>query len=108
MSTPDFFADTPAPDVDWYPDWLAPSDADRALAALINEVAWQQDTIRTPRGRIPLPRLTAWQGEPDAVYVYSGIRNVPAPWTPAVLDLKRAVEGDVRREFQQRAAQSLP
>ena len=99
MSTPDFFADTPAPDVDWYPDWLAPSDADRALAALINEVAWQQDTIRTPRGRIPLPRLTAWQGEPDAVYVYSGIRNVPAPWTPAVLDLKRAVEATCGASF---------
>ncbi|KVT16645.1 2OG-Fe(II) oxygenase [Burkholderia sp. MSMB1078WGS] len=92
MSTPDLFADTPVPDVDWYPDWLAPPDADRALAALIDEVAWRQDTIRTPRGRIPLPRLTAWQGEPDAVYVYSGIRNVAEPWTPAVLGLKHAVE----------------
>ncbi|HDR9767419.1 TPA: alpha-ketoglutarate-dependent dioxygenase AlkB [Burkholderia cepacia ATCC 25416] len=99
MSTPDLFADTPAPDVDWYPDWLAPPDADRALAALIDEVAWRQDTIRTPRGRIPLPRLTAWQGEPDAVYVYSGIRNVPAPWTPAVLDLKRAVEAACGARF---------
>ncbi|RQU75788.1 alpha-ketoglutarate-dependent dioxygenase AlkB [Burkholderia cenocepacia] len=92
MSTPDLFADTPAPDVDWYPDWLAPPAANHALAALIDEVAWRQDTIRTPRGRIPLPRLTAWQGELDAVYVYSGIRNVPEPWTPAVLVLKHAVE----------------
>ncbi|AOK12239.1 MULTISPECIES: alpha-ketoglutarate-dependent dioxygenase AlkB family protein [Burkholderia] len=99
MSTPDLFADTPAPEVDWYPDWLAPADADRLLAALIDEVAWRQDTIRTPRGRIPLPRLTAWQGERDAVYVYSGIRNVPAPWTPAVLELKRAVEETSRAPF---------
>jgi alkylated DNA repair dioxygenase AlkB len=92
MSTFDLFDDTPAPDVDWHPDWLPRALADRALAALIAEVAWRQDTIRTPRGRIPLPRLTAWQGEPDAVYVYSGIRNVPAPWTPTVLELKRATE----------------
>ncbi|KVW27304.1 2OG-Fe(II) oxygenase [Burkholderia ubonensis] len=99
MSTFDLFDDTPAPDVDWYPDWLAPADADRALAALIGEVAWRQDAIRTPRGRIPLPRLTAWQGEPDAVYVYSGIRNVPAPWTPAVLELKRAVEAACGARF---------
>ena len=31
MSTPDLFADTPAPEVDWYPDWLAPADADRLM-----------------------------------------------------------------------------
>ncbi|TCW79480.1 alpha-ketoglutarate-dependent dioxygenase AlkB [Burkholderia sp. SRS-46] len=99
MSTPDLFDDSPVPDVDWYPDWLAPQDADRALAALIDEVAWRQDAIGTPRGRIPLPRLTAWQGEPEAVYVYSGIRNVPAPWTPAVLELKRAVEASCRARF---------
>lgn len=92
MSTFDLFDDAPAPDVDWYPDWLAPEAADRAMAALIDEVAWRQDTIRTPRGRILLPRLTAWQGEPDAVYVYSGIRNEPARWTPAVRELKAAVE----------------
>ncbi len=95
----DLFDDTPAPDVNWYPDWLARDAADRAMAALIDEVAWRQDAIRTPRGRIPLPRLTAWQGEPDAVYVYSGIRNVPAPWTPAVLELKRAVEAACRTRF---------
>ncbi|RQS62257.1 alpha-ketoglutarate-dependent dioxygenase AlkB [Burkholderia sp. Bp8963] len=92
MSTFDLFDDTPAPDVDWFPDWLPPEAADRMLAALTGEVAWRQDAIRTPRGRIPLPRLTAWQGDPDAVYVYSGIRNEPAPWTPAVLELKHAVE----------------
>ncbi|WP_179402086.1 alpha-ketoglutarate-dependent dioxygenase AlkB family protein [Burkholderia guangdongensis] len=92
MSTFDLFDDTPAPDVDWYPDWLSRELADRMLTALIDEVAWRQDAIRTPRGRIPLPRLTAWQGEPDAVYVYSGIRNVPAPWTPAVLELRHAAE----------------
>ncbi|MGU7778816.1 alpha-ketoglutarate-dependent dioxygenase AlkB family protein [Burkholderia sp. PU8-34] len=92
MSTFDLFDDTPVPDVDWFPDWLPPGQADRVLAALTGEVAWRQDAIRTPRGRIPLPRLTAWQGDPDAVYVYSGIRNEPAPWTPAVLELKRAAE----------------
>jgi alkylated DNA repair dioxygenase AlkB len=89
---PDLFDDLPTPDVDWYPDWLTPDAAAQALTRLIDEVEWRQDMIATPAGRVPLPRLTAWQGEPDAVYVYSGIRNVPRPWTPAVAQLKAAVE----------------
>lgn len=95
----DLFDDTPTPDVDWYPDWLSADEADRLHAGLVDEVAWRQDTMRSPRGPIPLPRLTAWQGEPDAVYVYSGIRNVPAPWTSTVLALKRAVEAQCRARF---------
>jgi alkylated DNA repair dioxygenase AlkB len=88
----DLFDDLPAPAVDWYPDWLAPADAARLLAQLTAEVAWKQESMGTPAGRVPLPRLTAWQGEADAVYVYSGIRNLPAPWTPAVAELRAAAE----------------
>jgi alkylated DNA repair dioxygenase AlkB len=84
--------DLPTPDVDWYPDWLTPALATQALTRLIDEVGWRQDVIGTPAGRVPLPRLTAWQGEPDAVYVYSGIRNLPQPWTSTVVELKTAVE----------------
>ncbi|WP_114812721.1 alpha-ketoglutarate-dependent dioxygenase AlkB family protein [Paraburkholderia kururiensis] len=88
----DLFDDAPQPDVAWYPDWLAPAEASRALDDVIAQTAWQQDTMGTPAGRVPLPRLTAWQGEPEAVYVYSGIRNVPQAWVPAVAALKEAAE----------------
>lgn len=88
----DLFDDAPQPDVAWYPDWLTPAEASRALDDVIAQTTWQQDSIGTPAGRVPLPRLTAWQGEPDAVYVYSGIRNVPQPWAPAVAALKAAAE----------------
>jgi alkylated DNA repair dioxygenase AlkB len=95
----DLFDDRPEPDVAWYPDWLAPEVAARILAQLIDEVAWRQDTMGTPAGRVALPRLTAWQGEPDAVYVYSGIRNVPQAWTPAVAELKAAAEALCESRF---------
>jgi alkylated DNA repair dioxygenase AlkB len=88
----DLFNDLPTPDVAWYPDWLPAEAAARSLARLIDEVAWRQDVMGTPAGRVPLPRLTAWQGEPDAVYVYSGIRNVPQAWTTTVAELKSAAE----------------
>jgi alkylated DNA repair dioxygenase AlkB len=88
----DLFDDLPTPDVAWFPDWLAADAAAQFLALVVAEVSWQQDSMFTPAGKVPLPRLTAWQGEPDAVYVYSGIRNVPSAWTPAVAELKAAVE----------------
>jgi alkylated DNA repair dioxygenase AlkB len=88
----DLFDDTPQPEIDWHPGWLAPDVAAALLARIVAETAWQQDRIRTPAGWVPLPRLTAWQGEPDAVYVYSGIRNLPQPWSPAVAELRDAVD----------------
>ncbi|CAH2939043.1 MAG: Alkylated DNA repair protein [uncultured Paraburkholderia sp.] len=95
----DLFDDVPAPDVDWYPDWLPPETAGQLLARVIGEVEWRQDTMGTPGGRVALPRLTAWQGDADAVYVYSGIRNLPHPWTPAVLELKAAAEAACNARF---------
>lgn len=37
------------------------------------------------------PRLSAWIGDDDAVYRYSGTRFVPHPWTPALLALRDRV-----------------
>jgi alkylated DNA repair dioxygenase AlkB len=88
----DLFDDLPKPDVLWYPDWLAPEAAEHTLTQLIDEVAWKQGSMGTPGGCVLLPRLTAWQGEADAVYVYSGIRNVPQTWTPTVAELRAGVE----------------
>lgn len=82
----------PQPEADWYPCWLDGQAANAAFERLCSEVQWKQEAIGTPGGRKPLPRLTAWQGDSGAVYVYSGIRNEPQPWTPAVFELRAAVE----------------
>jgi len=53
---------------------------DLSVADFDQAIRWRQDTIRMFGRTLPLPRLTAWYGDPDAVYVYSGIRNEPSPW----------------------------
>jgi alkylated DNA repair dioxygenase AlkB len=83
----DLFDDAPQPDVAWYPAWLTQEQATTLFARIVAETEWRQERIRTPGGWVDQPRLTAWLGEPDAVYIYSGIRNVPQPWTPAVGEL---------------------
>jgi len=95
----DLFDDIPKPDIVWLPDWLDAPTASDTLAALLDEITWQQDSMNTPAGKIPFPRLTGWQGDPGAVYVYSGIRNVPKPWTPTVLLLKTKAEAAAQTAF---------
>src|SRR5580698_4967481 len=95
----DLFDDIAQPDIDWLPGWLAPDVADVLLARLLEEVNWKQDAMRTPAGWVSFPRLTAWQGEPEAVYTYSGVRNVPQPWTPAVRELRDAAEASGAARF---------
>jgi alkylated DNA repair dioxygenase AlkB len=74
--------------VTYEPGFLAAADADRAYAALADQAAWKQESIAMFGRRVPLPRLTAWHGDPEAVYRYSGLLNVPAPWTPQLAELR--------------------
>ena len=75
-----------------YPAFVSASEADRLLRELRDTTAWRQETIRLYRKNINVPRLTAWYGDEGTRYTYSGIENVPLPWTPSLLEVKRAVE----------------
>ncbi len=80
-----------------YAEALAPAAADRLLAALRNGIDWRQEIATVMGRRLPIPRLTAWHGA--AGYVYSGIRMEPAPWTPALLELKAVAEALAGQAF---------
>ena len=84
--------DLPDAEVLLYPAFFAAPEADRLLQELRETTAWRQETIKLYGKSIDMPRLTAWYGDEGTGYVYSGIRNVPLPWTPALIEVKRAVE----------------
>src|SRR5206468_11189294 len=67
-------------------------EADRLLQELLDTTAWRQDSTTIYGRLVDLPRLTAWYGDEGTGYRYSGIDNDPLPWTPALLEVKRAVE----------------
>jgi alkylated DNA repair dioxygenase AlkB len=46
--------------------------------------------------RIAVPRLTAWFGDAETNYTYSGLTMVPEPWTPELLELKSRLEPRAR------------
>lgn len=62
------------------------------LQELIDGSEWTQDKMNMFGKVVELPRLTAWYGEPEASYTYSGITNTPLTWTPLLLQLKEKIE----------------
>ncbi|MBC7659389.1 MAG: alpha-ketoglutarate-dependent dioxygenase AlkB [Chitinophagaceae bacterium] len=66
---------------------------------LDNVMTWHQDQIRMFGRKIPLPRLTAWYGDPDARYVYSGISNEPKAWISELSDLRDVLEARLGIRF---------
>jgi alkylated DNA repair dioxygenase AlkB len=63
------------------------------LPKLLSDIEAEQQHGTFGDRRVPFPRLTAWYGDSDAVYTYSGIRNVPKPWTPTLELLRRDLSG---------------
>jgi alkylated DNA repair dioxygenase AlkB len=74
------------------PTWLAPEEATRAFEVLRDGVPWVQKTIRIAGREVLEPRLTAWYGDPDAAYTYSGARLEPLAWTPLLSELRARIE----------------
>jgi alkylated DNA repair dioxygenase AlkB len=75
-----------------------PDEQCEALFAQVHAaVMWRTQSIQLAGRWIEEPRRTAWVGDADAAYTYSGRRNVPEPW-PAVLQTLREQVCEVAQE----------
>ena len=81
------------------PAFLGSAEATALLARLTAEAAWEQRAIRIFGQEIPQPRLTAWYGDADARYTYSGLTWEPRPWLPALHRLRQRVEAATGARF---------
>ena len=66
---------------------------------LFNETRWKQRISKIYGRGIRQPRLTAWYGEPNCRYVYSGISNDPLPWTDTLIGIRSRVEELLQYQF---------
>jgi alkylated DNA repair dioxygenase AlkB len=71
----------------WYPHYLDAEGSDYLLQQLLAQTPWRQDSIRMHGKILPVPRLQAWYGTPQARYGYSGILLDPLPFTPLLLSV---------------------
>ena len=79
-------------EIDLVRNAIAPAEAADYFAGLLAEVEWKQETIKMFGKVIDVPRLTAWYGDPDRSYTYSGIALTPLAWTPLLSELRATVE----------------
>jgi alkylated DNA repair dioxygenase AlkB len=71
--------------------FLPQSEADALFTTLLQQTPWKHEAMRCYGKVRPLPRLTAWYGDPGTRYDYSGIVNEPRPWTPLLHALRDRV-----------------
>ena len=72
-------------------DFIAKSEQLALFEALSRDVPWQQREIKMFGRAVLEPRETAWIGDPQAIYSYSGRVNEPAPWPRKLADMRTRV-----------------
>ncbi|KYP13922.1 alpha-ketoglutarate-dependent dioxygenase AlkB [Flavihumibacter sp. CACIAM 22H1] len=76
----------------YYPDFFSKTASDAFFIELQKQVNWKQEPIKLFGKEIMQPRLTAWYGDENKAYSYSGITMVPDAWSPVLLQIKNSVE----------------
>ncbi len=75
-------------DVVIHRNYLEADEADRYFNVLRDEVEWKQEEALLFGKRQPIPRLTAWFGDSQGTYTYSGIKMRPTPWTEVLAEIR--------------------
>lgn len=86
-------------EVYFYRDFFSKKEADNYFRILKNEIKWQQDFIKFYGKEMLIPRLTAWYGETDKPYTYSGIPMKPHPWSKELMEIKERIEKEAKVTF---------
>ncbi len=83
----------------YFSNFLNKPEADVLLQVFLEELNWQQSPILMFGKMVMQPRLTAWYGDPEKAYTYSGVRNEPLPWHPDLLILRELLMIKTKRNF---------
>jgi alkylated DNA repair dioxygenase AlkB len=78
--------------LDFYPDFYSSTVADQLFDQLRNTIPWRQEEIRIAGLQRLQPRLSAWYGDAEAEYTYSGLHLKPLTWSKELLEIKVAIE----------------
>lgn len=91
--------DIPDADVRYWRSFDFGASPDLILRELIEHTPWKSEVITLWGKRYQQPRLTAWFGDPEARYTYSGLSLEPVPWTVLLSDIRSRVEAVAATSF---------
>lgn len=91
----------PIPDaeVSFYRNFFDDEESDKFFKILFNEIKWRQEKVKMYGKEINLPRETAWYGDKDKSYTFSGIYLKPEPWTSTLVQIKEKIEKIAKVQF---------
>ena len=82
----------PDAEVFLYPTLLSCHEADQLFDTLKNNIIWEKQKIKLYGEVHDVPRLTAWYGDPNKSYIYSGIKLNTNPWNAVLLKIREKIE----------------
>ncbi len=91
--------DIPDAHVYYEPSFFAFAKAKQLFTTLKDTIPWRQNKITVFGKQYDEPRLTQLYGDDQMKYSYSGIEYNALPWSPAMLEIKLAVEAATGFEF---------
>lgn len=83
----------------FYPEFLSKSESDNYFHLLKNEILWKQESMNMYGKQVMFPRLTAWYGDNDKPYTFSGITLRPHSWTKELFEIKNKIEPIANTQF---------
>lgn len=89
----------PDADVQFRPAFYGPEQSEGLMHLLLAETCWKQETITLWGKQHLQPRLSAWYGDADSMYAYSGVVLNPHPWTGTLLKIRRDIENASGHRF---------
>jgi alkylated DNA repair dioxygenase AlkB len=76
----------------YIPSFFTKNESDIYFQDLRHNIAWKQESMNMYGKRINFPRLTAWYGDNDKPYSFSGITLNPLSWTKTLSEIKNRIE----------------
>ncbi|MCK7559494.1 alpha-ketoglutarate-dependent dioxygenase AlkB [Chitinophaga sedimenti] len=82
-----------------FPQCFSRPESNDYFIRLQQETQWKQEPIKIFGKEVMQPRLTAWYGDTDKSYTYSGITMQPQAWNPVLTAIKSTIEKVAEAQF---------
>ncbi|MCT4303355.1 alpha-ketoglutarate-dependent dioxygenase AlkB [Elizabethkingia anophelis] len=83
----------------YFPNFFSRSESDIYFQKLKASILWKQESMHMYGKEVLFPRLTAWYGDNDKPYSFSGITLEPLSWTKELLEIKNKIEPISKTKF---------
>ena len=91
--------DLPDADIILFNEFFTKTESEKLYKNLIEKINWQQYTIKMYGKIFNQPRLTAFYGEENKPYAYSGLKLTPNPWIEDLLFIKSRITKTAQINF---------